>query len=46
MGFYREISAELGAPHALFGHNLGGLWAFELVHVLRERGLPQPRATG
>lgn len=39
-----EISAELHSPFALFGHSLGGLLAFELIHVLRERGLPRPLA--
>jgi len=39
-----EIGAELSGPFALFGHSLGGLLAFELIHVLRQRGLPQPLA--
>ncbi|ELQ00623.1 alpha/beta fold hydrolase [Pseudomonas syringae pv. aptata] len=39
-----EISADLDKPYALFGHSLGGLLAFELAHVLRERGLPAPLA--
>jgi surfactin synthase thioesterase subunit len=29
-------------PLALFGHSLGGLVAFEVVRVLRHRGLPAP----
>lgn len=39
-----EIAVELDRPYALFGHSLGGLLAFELAHVLRERGLPAPLA--
>lgn len=39
-----EIVVELDRPYALFGHSLGGLLAFELAHVLRERGLPAPLA--
>lgn len=39
-----EISAELDRPFAIFGHSLGGLLAFELVHALRDRGLPEPLA--
>ena len=39
-----EISPELDRPFAIFGHSLGGLLAFELVHALRERGLPAPLA--
>ncbi len=46
MGFYREISAELHAPYAVIGRSLGGWLAFELVHALRERGLPQAWAAG
>jgi surfactin synthase thioesterase subunit len=39
-----EITDELHTPYALFGHSLGGLLAFELVHALRARGLPAPLA--
>jgi surfactin synthase thioesterase subunit len=39
-----EIADELHTPYALFGHSLGGLLAFELVHALRARGLPAPLA--
>ena len=39
-----QISQDLNGPYALFGHSLGGLLAFELAHVLRERGLPAPLA--
>lgn len=39
-----EIANELSTPYALFGHSLGGLLAFELVHALRARGLPAPLA--
>ncbi|MGY2164235.1 thioesterase [Pseudomonas tolaasii] len=39
-----EISHELNGPYAVFGHSLGGLLGFELVHALRERGLPAPLA--
>lgn len=39
-----EIAVELDRPYALFGHSLGGLLAFELAHVLRQRGLPAPLA--
>jgi len=37
-----EIARDLTAPYALFGHSLGGLLAFELVHALKARGLPEP----
>ena len=37
-----EISLELDRPYALFGHSLGGLLAFELVHALRARGGCEP----
>lgn len=39
-----EISLELDRPYALFGHSLGGLLAFELVHALRARGVSEPLA--
>ncbi|MEE1926278.1 thioesterase domain-containing protein [Pseudomonas sp. 148P] len=39
-----DIASELQRPYALFGHSLGGLLAFELAHVLRDRGLPAPLA--
>lgn len=39
-----EIADELDTPYALFGHSLGGLLAFELVHALRARDLPAPLA--
>ncbi len=40
----RRDQCRLDKPYALFGHSLGGLLAFELAHVLRERGLPAPLA--
>jgi surfactin synthase thioesterase subunit len=43
-GLADEIADELHTPYALFGHSLGGLLAFELVHALRARGLPAPLA--
>jgi len=43
-----RLSAELvpavSEPFALFGHSLGALVAFELAHVLYERGGPKPCA--
>ncbi|MGA8133123.1 MULTISPECIES: alpha/beta fold hydrolase [Pseudomonas] len=39
-----EIAVDLDQPYAVFGHSLGGLLAFELLHVLHERGLPLPLA--
>lgn len=40
----REIWGELGTEHALFGHSLGALLAFEMAHALRELGAPPPAA--
>ncbi|MEX5558273.1 alpha/beta fold hydrolase [Pseudomonas rhodesiae] len=40
----QEISHDLNAPYALFGHSLGGLLAFELAHALHARNLPAPLA--
>ncbi|MFE0753903.1 thioesterase II family protein [Inquilinus sp. NPDC058860] len=37
-----EIEDAIDGPYALFGHSLGSLLAFELAHVLRERGAPPP----
>ncbi|CRM95227.1 Linear gramicidin dehydrogenase LgrE [Pseudomonas sp. 22 E 5] len=39
-----EISHDLSGPYAVFGHSLGGLLAFELVHALAARNLPAPLA--
>ncbi|HEX7842177.1 MAG TPA: alpha/beta fold hydrolase [Kofleriaceae bacterium] len=33
----------LDRPFALFGHSMGGLVAFELARLLRQRGWPAPR---
>ncbi|MFD7663684.1 thioesterase II family protein [Streptomyces sp. NPDC059788] len=33
-------------PFALFGHSMGGIAAFELSHLLRDRSLPLPRWVG
>ncbi|HEX6343060.1 thioesterase II family protein [Umezawaea sp.] len=38
------ISDELDVPHALFGHSLGSLVAFELARELRRRGAGEPLA--
>lgn len=38
----REIRGDLGPAHALFGHSLGALLAFEMAHALRELGAPPP----
>ncbi|TBV09270.1 thioesterase II family protein [Phytopseudomonas dryadis] len=40
----REIMPRLEGPYGLFGHSLGALLAFELVHALREAGMPEPVA--
>ncbi|MEK1943288.1 MAG: alpha/beta fold hydrolase [Pseudomonas sp.] len=37
-----EIASDLSTPYALFGHSLGGLLAFELVHALKARGVAEP----
>lgn len=34
-----EIAPLLDRPLALFGHSMGGLVAFELARLLRQRGL-------
>ncbi|MEY9997556.1 surfactin synthase thioesterase subunit [Streptomyces sp. V4I8] len=33
-----------GLPYVLFGHSLGALLAFEIVHLLHEQQLPPPRS--
>ena len=37
------IEPLLDRPFALFGHSMGGLVAFELARLLRQRGLPAPQ---
>src|SRR6185436_17088008 len=32
----------LSQPYALFGHSLGAIACFEIIHALRERGAPPP----
>ena len=36
------IVPRLDRPYALFGHSMGAILAFELVHALRRRGLHPP----
>jgi surfactin synthase thioesterase subunit len=36
------LAAAADLPFALFGHSMGGLVAFELARILRDRGYPQP----
>jgi len=38
----QAIQPFLDKPYAFFGHSLGGMVAFELTRVLRQKGLPQP----
>ena len=38
----KQIAAQPDVPFSFFGHSLGGLVAFELVHCLRDRGLRLP----
>ncbi|MGQ9367582.1 thioesterase II family protein [Azospirillum sp. ST 5-10] len=40
----QEIRGDLGPRHALFGHSLGALIAFEMAHALRALGAPEPAA--
>ncbi len=37
-----ELRPQAQAPYAVFGHSLGALLAFELVHALRALGCPPP----
>lgn len=37
-----ELSCDFQVPYALFGHSLGALVAFELVHCLIDRGISAP----
>ncbi|MDR6305690.1 surfactin synthase thioesterase subunit [Nitrobacter vulgaris] len=37
-----ELSANLDVPYAVFGHSLGAIIAFELVHNLLDRGVRAP----
>jgi surfactin synthase thioesterase subunit len=37
-----ELSDQLRAPYAVFGHSMGALIAFEMAHVARSRGLRPP----
>lgn len=37
-----ELSAHLDVPYAVFGHSLGAIIAFELVHNLLDRGARAP----
>jgi medium-chain acyl-[acyl-carrier-protein] hydrolase len=36
------LMPHLAQPYALFGHSMGALASFEIVHALRERGAPLP----
>ncbi|WP_109514474.1 thioesterase II family protein [Pseudomonas ovata] len=38
----RELIPRINGPYALFGHSLGALLAFEMIHALREFGAPSP----
>lgn len=40
---YQSIRLYLDKPFVFFGHSLGGLVAFELVKVLRQENLPEPK---
>lgn len=40
----RQITGQLLPPYAVFGHSLGALLGFELVHSLRALGCPPPLA--
>lgn len=37
------MASLLDRPYAMFGHSTGGLIAFEVIRVLRQHGLPQPK---
>lgn len=37
------LSLEDSMPYALFGHSMGGIIAFELAHMLRDRGQVLPK---
>lgn len=39
-----ELAPRIQGPYAVFGHSLGGLLGFELVHALREQGVAEPVA--
>lgn len=41
---HEEIRSLLNIPYIFFGHSLGALISFELIHSLRSQGLPLPRA--
>src|SRR5947209_14668863 len=36
------LMPHVSRPYALFGHSMGALASFEIVHALRERGAPLP----
>ena len=36
------LAPHLSTPYALFGHSMGGLAGFEIVHLLKSRGAPLP----
>jgi surfactin synthase thioesterase subunit len=40
----RELAPQIQGPYGVFGHSLGALLGFELVHALRELGAPEPVA--
>jgi surfactin synthase thioesterase subunit len=40
----RELAPRIQSPYGVFGHSLGALLGFELVHALRDFGMPPPLA--
>ena len=41
---YNQIKNEISqSPYMIFGHSLGSLIAYELVHRIKNSGLPAPR---
>ncbi len=40
----RELAPRIQGPYGVFGHSLGALLGFELLHALREVGAPEPVA--
>lgn len=40
----REIHGELRPPYAVFGHSLGALLGYEVIHALQALGAPDPLA--
>ncbi|MBB3104564.1 surfactin synthase thioesterase subunit [Azomonas macrocytogenes] len=37
-----ELIRDIDGPYALFGHSLGALLAFEIIHALRDSGVSSP----